>query len=80
MSLYNIAQPVGAMLSGALQGAISTNLHGSLGRTGWQWAFIVNVSGCVSQELNVVGRLHHLCRACGVFWPPGIREWQEPYL
>lgn len=44
MSLYNVAQPVGAMLSGALQGAISTNLDGNLGRTGWQWAFIVNVS------------------------------------
>ncbi|KAH8898083.1 MFS general substrate transporter [Thozetella sp. PMI_491] len=42
MSIYNIAQPVGAMLSGALQGALSTNLEGSLGRTGWRWAFIVN--------------------------------------
>jgi len=31
------------MLSGALQGAISTNLHNHLGRTGWQWAFIINV-------------------------------------
>jgi len=44
MSLYNVAQPVGAMLSGALQGAISTNLDGHFGRTGWQWAFIVNAS------------------------------------
>jgi MFS family permease len=44
MSLYNVAQPVGAMLSGALQGAISTNLNGHFGRTGWQWAFIVNAS------------------------------------
>ncbi|RDW72814.1 hypothetical protein BP6252_06721 [Coleophoma cylindrospora] len=34
MSLYNIAQPVGAMLSGAMQGALSTNLEGVLGRTG----------------------------------------------
>ena len=44
MSLYNIAQPVGAMLSGAMQGALSTNLEGALGRTGWRWAFIINVS------------------------------------
>lgn len=42
MSLYNIAGPVGAMLSGALQGALSTNLDGSLGRSGWRWAFIIN--------------------------------------
>ena len=44
MSLYNIAQPVGAMLSGAMQGALSTNLEGALGRTGWRWAFIIDVS------------------------------------
>lgn len=51
MSLYNIAQPVGAMLSGAMQGALSTNLDGTLGRSGWRWAFIINVSniGCTSQ-------------------------------
>ncbi|WWC69766.1 uncharacterized protein I206_103709 [Kwoniella pini CBS 10737] len=42
MSLYNIAQPVGAMLSGAMQGALSTNLEGHGGKAGWQWAFIVN--------------------------------------
>lgn len=42
MSLYNIAQPVGAMLSGAMQGALSTNLEGALGRAGWRWAFIIN--------------------------------------
>ncbi|KAL4946313.1 hypothetical protein BDV06DRAFT_234655 [Aspergillus oleicola] len=42
MSLYNIAQPVGAMLSGAIQGSLATNLEGSLGRTGWRWAFIIN--------------------------------------
>lgn len=44
MSIYNIAQPVGAMLSGAMQGALSTNLEGALGRSGWRWAFIINVS------------------------------------
>jgi ACS family pantothenate transporter-like MFS transporter len=42
MSLYNIAQPTGAMLSGAMQGALSTNLEGVLGRSGWRWAFIIN--------------------------------------
>jgi ACS family pantothenate transporter-like MFS transporter len=44
LTIYNCAQAVGGMLSGALQGAISTNLDGHLGRTGWQWAFLVNVS------------------------------------
>ncbi|KAJ9133251.1 Major facilitator superfamily transporter [Pleurostoma richardsiae] len=42
MSLYNIAQPAGAMLSGAMQGALSTNLEDALGRSGWRWAFIIN--------------------------------------
>jgi ACS family pantothenate transporter-like MFS transporter len=44
MAIYNIAQPTGAMLSGAMQGALATNLNGSLGRAGWRWAFIVNVN------------------------------------
>jgi MFS transporter, ACS family, pantothenate transporter len=43
MSLYNIAQPTGAMLSGALQGALSTNLEGVHVRSGWRWASIINV-------------------------------------
>lgn len=42
MSLYNMAQPVGAMLSGAMQGALSTNFDGLHGRAGWRWAFIIN--------------------------------------
>ncbi|TXT10872.1 hypothetical protein VHUM_02377 [Vanrija humicola] len=42
MALFNCAQPVGAMLSGALQGALSTHLEDVLGRSGWRWAFIVN--------------------------------------
>ncbi|RMZ85270.1 hypothetical protein DV738_g376, partial [Chaetothyriales sp. CBS 135597] len=42
MSIYNIAQPAGAMLSGAMQGALSTNLEGVLGRSGWRWAFLIN--------------------------------------
>ncbi|KAK7425028.1 hypothetical protein QQZ08_008304 [Neonectria magnoliae] len=32
MSLYNIAQPAGAMVSSAMQGGLSTNLEGVLGR------------------------------------------------
>ena len=44
MSLYSIASPAGAMLSGALQGALSTNFEGLHGREGWRWAFIINVS------------------------------------
>lgn len=42
MSLFNIAQPVGAMLSGSMQGALSSNLENVLGRSGWRWAFIIN--------------------------------------
>ncbi|KAJ0385397.1 hypothetical protein COL922a_006467 [Colletotrichum nupharicola] len=42
MSLYNIAHPAGAMLSGAMQGALSTNFEGVAGRSGWRWAFIIN--------------------------------------
>ncbi|CAG9978722.1 unnamed protein product, partial [Clonostachys byssicola] len=42
MSIYNIAQPTGAMLAGAMQGGLSTNLEGVLGRSGWRWAFIIN--------------------------------------
>lgn len=44
MSIYNIAQPAGAMVSGAMQGALSTNFEGLHGRAGWRWAFIINVS------------------------------------
>lgn len=53
MSLYNIAQPVGAMLSGAMQGALSTNLEGSLGRAGWRWAFIINVRMLLAFLINI---------------------------
>lgn len=52
MSLYNIAQPAGAMLSGAMQGALSTNFEGLHGRSGWRWAFIINVSCGVVLEAD----------------------------
>ncbi|CAI6336648.1 unnamed protein product [Periconia digitata] len=42
MGLYNIAQPAGAMLSGAMQGALSANFEGVHGRAGWRWAFLIN--------------------------------------
>jgi len=35
-NIYNCAQAVGGMLSGALQSARPSNLDGHLGRTGWQ--------------------------------------------
>ena len=54
MSIYNIAQPVGAMLSGAMQGALSTNLNGSLGRAGWRWAFIINVCSATLSKLLIL--------------------------
>ncbi len=41
MALFNCAMQVGAMLSGAIQGALIA-LDGHLGWQGWQWAFIVN--------------------------------------
>lgn len=70
MSLYNIAQPVGAMLSGAMQGALSTNLDGTLGRSGWRWAFIINVSNTgwyltIQTPSNLTGCLHYFhCSPC----------------
>lgn len=56
MSLYNIAQPAGAMLSGATQGALATTLHGAVGRAGWRWAFIINVRliPCISSEFLLI--------------------------
>ncbi|KAF2009144.1 MFS general substrate transporter [Aaosphaeria arxii CBS 175.79] len=42
MAIYNIAQPAGAMLSGAMQGALSSNFEGVHGRSGWRWAFLIN--------------------------------------
>lgn len=72
MSLYNIAQPAGAMVSGAMQGGLSTNLEGVLGRAGWRWAFIINVrnilfSNLVSGFLTLTGHMHYLCRPASVF-------------
>jgi ACS family pantothenate transporter-like MFS transporter len=61
-----IAQPVGAMLSGAMQGALSTNLEGVLGRSGWRWAFIINGICTIFVAL------------CAFFILPGFPERQNP--
>ncbi|CZR58777.1 uncharacterized protein PAC_08669 [Phialocephala subalpina] len=66
MSIYNIAQPVGAMLSGAMQGALSTNLDGALGRSGWRWAFIINGICTIFVAL------------CAFFLLPGFPDRQSP--
>ncbi|RAL14865.1 uncharacterized protein BO97DRAFT_432559 [Aspergillus homomorphus CBS 101889] len=50
----------GAMLSGALQGALSTNLDGTLGRKGWQWAFIMNVTERQNPLSRIYLKLRHI--------------------
>lgn len=79
MSLYNIAQPVGAMMSGAMQGALATNLNGSLGRAGWRWAFLINVS-LISQTVrrvetnfDLLGCLHHIRCTDSLYCPSWLR-------
>ncbi|KAJ5730429.1 uncharacterized protein N7483_004937 [Penicillium malachiteum] len=67
MSLYNIAQPVGAMLSGSMQGGLSTHLDGALGRAGWRWAFIIN--GVITIFVALVA----------FFVLPGFPERQNPF-
>lgn len=42
LALFNLAQPIGGMISGVMQAALSTHLDGKFGRSGWRWAFIVN--------------------------------------
>lgn len=42
MGFFTMAQSVGSMFAGVMQGALSTTLDGSLGRSGWRWGFIVN--------------------------------------
>lgn len=42
MGFFTCAQSVGSMFAGVMQGAMSTTLDGSLGRSGWRWGFIVN--------------------------------------
>jgi hypothetical protein len=71
MSLFNIAQPVGAMLSGALQGALSTNLDGTLGRSGWRWAFIIAVTQNAHRQ---PGHLHRSVRLFHSAWFPRSPE------
>ncbi|KAJ5733589.1 Major facilitator superfamily domain general substrate transporter [Penicillium malachiteum] len=67
MSVYNIAQPVGAMLSGSMQGGLSTHLDGALGRAGWRWAFIIN--GVITIFVAIVA----------FFVLPGFPERQNPF-
>ncbi|KAF6821200.1 pantothenate transporter [Colletotrichum plurivorum] len=66
MSLYNIAQPAGAMLSGAMQGALSTNFEGVASRAGWRWAFIIN------------GACTILVALAAFFFLPGYPERPNP--
>jgi sugar phosphate permease len=42
MALFNLAQPIGGIISGVMQAGLTKNLDGKLGRSGWRWAFIVN--------------------------------------
>jgi len=42
MAVFNLAMPIGGIISGVMQAALSTNLEGALGRSGWRWGFIVN--------------------------------------
>ncbi|KAL1410714.1 hypothetical protein Q8F55_001656 [Vanrija albida] len=42
LAIFNLAQPIGGMISGIMQAALSTHLDGVHGRSGWRWAFIVN--------------------------------------
>ena len=86
MSLYNIAQPVGAMLSGAIQGSLATNLDGSLGRAGWRWAFIINVTQLFLSPVLLDEAILHLTLA--PWWLKEIKQhyvigdfahWRRPY-
>jgi MFS family permease len=84
MSLYSIAAPAGAMLSGALQGALSTNFEGMHGREGWRWAFIINVSLYSTDRVVYMlirqGRLHNHHCFSRIRDPPRLREFFEKRL
>lgn len=70
MSLYNIAQPAGAMISGAMQGGLSTNMEGVLGRAGWRWAFIINVSNIAIYDfVSIDWFLRESARLLWPWWP-----------
>lgn len=40
MGFYHSCQAIGGMMSGAIQAAISTSLHGQNGLAGWRYAFL----------------------------------------
>ncbi|KAJ0318266.1 hypothetical protein COL5a_010724 [Colletotrichum fioriniae] len=42
MGFYHSCQAVGSMMSGALQVAIRSSMHGLHGMAGWRWLFVVN--------------------------------------
>ncbi|GMK56128.1 hypothetical protein CspeluHIS016_0211840 [Cutaneotrichosporon spelunceum] len=42
MGFFTVAQSLGSMFAGVMQGALSTTMDGTLGRSGWRWGFIVN--------------------------------------
>ncbi|KAF6840162.1 pantothenate transporter [Colletotrichum musicola] len=42
MGFYHSCQAVGSMMSGALQVAIRSSMHGLHGLPGWRWLFVVN--------------------------------------
>lgn len=42
IGLFNVAQPIGSMFAGIMQGAISETMHNHGGRSGWRWGFIIN--------------------------------------
>ncbi|TDZ18506.1 putative transporter SEO1 [Colletotrichum orbiculare MAFF 240422] len=42
MGFYHSCQAVGSMMSGALQVAIRSSMHGLHGLPGWRWLFIIN--------------------------------------
>jgi hypothetical protein len=65
------------MLSGALQGAISTNLDGRLGRTGWQWAFLINVGVDHIVLTDSIGNCYYCSRPDGI---PGAAGLCKPPL
>lgn len=53
MGFYHSCQAVGSMVSGALQGAISSSMDGSHGIAAWRWLFIIN--GIITVSWGILG-------------------------